>query len=233
MIGNKGQMSKEPSIKKAAKIFGVWKLGILWAFALCPWSFAADKPAPKTQYSYADITVPLPRADEPRREKVSITLAENYLRDGARAWVGTKDCITCHTTGLYLQVRPALTRQLGPPLPEMRDFFVTQLREMKSLPEAKQQAGIKPAQFIYAAAGLAEWDAHVTRKLSPETLAALAAMFALQRTNGTWGSLDCWPPYESDAYHLATVAAMAAGTSPGWLRHVEAGRRASVERLKD
>ena len=45
---------------------------------------------------------------------------------------------------------------------------------------------------------------------------ALALAFKLQRDTGTWGSLDCWPPYESSAYHLATVAAMAAGTAPGW-----------------
>ena len=42
-------------------------------------------------------------------------------------------------------------------------------------------------------------------------------MFSLQREHGSWGTQDCWPPYESDAYHLATVAAMAAASAPGWL----------------
>lgn len=46
-------------------------------------------------------------------------------------------------------------------------------------------------------------------------------MLTLQRDGGTWGSLDCWPPYESSAYHLATVAAMAIGTAPGWLDSVQ------------
>ena len=58
----------------------------------------------------------------------------------------------------------------------------------------------------------------MTGRLSPETDRALRLMFALQREHGSWGTQDCWPPYESDAYHLATVAALAAGTAPGWLK---------------
>ena len=45
-------------------------------------------------------------------------------------------------------------------------------------------------------------------------------MFEIQLDSGTWGTLDCWPPYESDAFHEATVAAMAAATAPGWLKKV-------------
>jgi squalene-hopene/tetraprenyl-beta-curcumene cyclase len=81
----------------------------------------------------------------------------------------------------------------------------------------------KPAQVIYLAAGLAEWDKHVTGTLSADTDKALHLMFAIQEDSGTWGTLDCWPPYESDAYHEATVAALAAATAPGWLSDVEAG----------
>ena len=218
-------------MRLAKMAYRAWVLEFLWTLVIGHWSFAGERP--KAQYSHGDITVPLPSAEEPRLKKISLPLAENYLRNGARAWAGSKDCVSCHTTGLYLQVRPALTRQLGAPLPEMREFFLAQLREMKALPEAKQQAGTKPAQFIYLASGLAEWDAHVARRLSPETSDALAAMFALQRANGAWGSADCWPPYESDSYHLATVAAMSVGTAPGWLKYADANQEAGVERLKD
>ena len=41
------------------------------------------------------------------------------------------------------------------------------------------------------AAGLAEWDAHGGKALSKETGEALSLMFAIQRNNGTWGTLDC------------------------------------------
>ncbi len=75
----------------------------------------------------------------------------------------------------------------------------------------------RPGQVIYSAAGLAEWDKHVTKSLSPETEQALKLMFEIQLPSGTWGSADCWPPYESDAFHEATVAAVAVADAPGWL----------------
>ena len=58
-------------------------------------------------------------------------------------------------------------------------------------------------------------------------------MLDLQRDSGTWGSLECWPPYESSAFHLATTAAMAIGTAPGWLAGLQDDAvKARVERLK-
>jgi squalene-hopene/tetraprenyl-beta-curcumene cyclase len=59
-------------------------------------------------------------------------------------------------------------------------------------------------------------------------------MLNLQLESGTWGALDCWPPYESSAYHLATVAAMALGTAPDWLAKLtDENLKARVERLKN
>ncbi len=71
------------------------------------------------------------------------------------------------------------------------------------------------------------------RQVVPETDDALKLMLDIQKEGGTWGSLDCWPPYESDAYHLATVAAMAVATAPGWLEAQKDEKvLASVESLK-
>ena len=86
--------------------------------------------------------------------------------------------------------------------------------------------------MIYAAAGLAEWDARLTKSVSPETEQALNLMFEIQRPNGTWGSADCWPPLpESDPFHLATVAAIA--VAPGWQANLsDTQRKAGVENLK-
>lgn len=146
--------------------------------------------------------------------------AVEYLEKGTLAWNSQRKCITCHTNGTYMVIRPALTAKLGKPSDATREFFLTTLKSFVAEDRAKLKQSTRPAQLIYLAAGLAEWDAHVTKKLSPETEQALSLMFEIQLSSGTWGSLDCWPPYESDAFHEATVAAMAAATVPGWLKKV-------------
>lgn len=190
---------------------------------------AGDKP----QYEFESIKVPPASADEPKRDSVSVKAAVEYLDHGAKAWSGARKCISCHTNGTYLSVRPALTPQLGPPSAEIREFFVTTLKSLKETDREELKKSTKPAQVIYVAAGLAEWDAHVSKTLSPETAEALALMFEIQQDSGTWFSLDCWPPFESDAYHEATVAAMAVGTAPGWLANLKDEKLlAGVARLK-
>jgi squalene-hopene/tetraprenyl-beta-curcumene cyclase len=162
-----------------------------------------------------------------------VNKALDYLEHGALAWNGSRKCVTCHTNGTYMVIRPALSARVGAPNAEMRRHFVASLDQFAQKKPEEQQESVAPAQAIYMAAGLAEWDVHVNKALSPETERALALMFSLQRESGTWGSLDCWPPYESSAYHLATVAAMAVGTAPGWLEKLgDEKLKAGVERLK-
>jgi len=177
--------------------------------------------APKPQYAHGAIHIPAATADEAKRALVSVEQAEKYLEEASAAWNGKHKCISCHTNGTYMTVRPALSQSLGVPEDAQRTFFLDQLKELAAENPKKLQRGVAPAQVIYLAAGLAEWDAHVTGQLSPETEQALRLMFALQREHGSWGTQDCWPPYESDAYHLATVAAMAVSTAPGWLEKIE------------
>lgn len=185
------------------------------------------------QYRFEGIDIPPATADEPKLERLSVAKAAEYLEKGTLAWNGTRKCVTCHTSGTYFTVRPALSSKLGVPGDKMREHVVDQFAQFEKKNPEEQQQSTYPAQAIYIAAGLAEWDAHITHKLSPETERALAQMFKLQRDTGTWGSLDCWPPYESSAYHLATVAAMAAGTAPGWLANLKDPQLLSaVESLK-
>ncbi len=179
----------------------------------------AEDAAP--QYEFEELTVDAASADEPLNPMLSIESALEHLDHGALAWSRQRKCVTCHTNGSYMVIRPALTPQFGKPRESIREFFVEQLQQYVATEREKLQVGTRPAQVIYVAAGLAEWDAHVTRKLSAETDEALRLMFALQRESGTWGSADCWPPLESSAYHLATVAAMAAATAPGWLESLQ------------
>ena len=177
---------------------------------------AADQP----QYEHEGILIPKAAADEAKLDKLSVPLAVKYLEEGTVAWNGQRKCITCHTNGTYMTVRPALTPKLGKPSEATREFFLATLKTFETEDRAKLKQSTRPAQVIYLAAGLSEWDAHVTKQLTPETEKALSLMFEIQLDSGTWGTLDCWPPYESDAFHEATVAAMAAATAPGWLMKV-------------
>ena len=182
------------------------------------------------QYACESIQVPAATADEPRRQKLSTAMAVDHLEQGSVAWSGQRQCISCHTNGTYMLARPALSKSLGTPPESTLGFFREQLATLSAEPPEKLRKSTKPAQVIYLAAGLAEWDKHVTDTLSADTDKALRLMFAIQEDSGTWGTLDCWPPYESDAFHEATVAALATATAPGWLAAVEGG---SDDELKE
>src|SRR5262249_41151808 len=151
----------------------------------------------------------------------SLKLASDYLDRGALAWTKARGCVSCHTNGTYLQIRPALTPWLGRPSEEIRKFFVDTVRSLKSEQREKLLVGIRPTQVTYVAAGLAEWDANVTGKLSHETEEALAVMFDVQSDSGAWGNADCWPPFESSSFHGTTIACLAAATAPGWLANLK------------
>ena len=172
------------------------------------------------QYQFEAISVPRATADEPVRAQLSIEAAAKYLEHGSVAWSGQRKCVSCHTNGTYMTIRPQLSRTLGPPDAANRVFFIEQLQKLQAEPLERLKQSTRPAQVIYIAAGLAEWDAAVGGSLSPETETALELMFRIQTDEGTWGTLDCWPPFESDAYHEATVAAMAAAAAPGWIAKV-------------
>lgn len=193
----------------------VAELAILHAFGIN--AVTADD----FQYQFEEINIPRASADEPLRGEFSAQAASEYLEQGSAAWSGSRRCVSCHTNGTYMTIRPALSESLGKPPASHRDFFVEQLHSLQEQPESRLKQSTRPAQVIYIAGGLAEWDRHVSGSLSAETDEALRLMLSLQLETGTWGSLDCWPPFESDAFHEATVAAMAIATAPGWLESVK------------
>ena len=135
------------------------------AFTLAKPVLAGDEP----QYEFGDIRISQASSAEPIRERLSVGKAATYLDQAARAWYGARKCISCHTNGTYMLVRPALVAQLGRPSEEVRDSFVTALKDLASSKHEDLLKSTRPAQVIYAAAGLAEWDAHLTKSLSPET----------------------------------------------------------------
>lgn len=186
------------------------------------------------QYKFEEILIPRASAEEEVRSEFSLNAAVEYLEQGAHAWSGQKKCVSCHTNGTYMQIRPALSELLGAPAVSHREFFVRQLEKLNEQPRDLLRESTRPAQVIYVAAGLAEWDARVTGQLSPETSQALELMFELQDDQGTWFSLDCWPPLESDAYHEATVALMAVSAAPDWPASIpQADKRAQIQQGLD
>ncbi len=185
------------------------------------------------QYEFGTIRIPGAQAAEPVRHEFSLDLASQYIEEGAVAWTRGRKCVTCHTNGTYLALRPSLSGQLGKPNQEVRDLFVKLLRGgIRQLGESRD---LGDSHLIYIARGLAEWDAHVSGQLSADTSLALKQLFERQLPTGEWKPiLDSWPPLESSAFQEATVAAMAVGVAPGWLSGLTDQRlMAGVERLKD
>ena len=120
----------------------------LFCLFVAPALFAA---AP--QYKSPDITIPAASADEPVLKKFSLTKANDYLEKGAVAWTRKRGCVTCHTTGTYMQIRPALTLVLGKPTKEIRKLFTGELAKFQKLKPAALRKGTQPAEIIYTAAG--------------------------------------------------------------------------------
>lgn len=170
-----------------AVLGGVGLFAVLWLAAV-PWLRAA---AEDFQYEFESLAIPAASADEPPLGKLSVSRAVAYLEQGARAWNGSHECVTCHTNGAFMMNRPVLADRLGPPDEAFRRHFVGQLEELLADTPEQQQRGIAPAQAVTLAAGLAEWDAHLTGTLSADTERALALMFRLQEDSGTWVSNDC------------------------------------------
>lgn len=182
------------------------------------------------QYHLNELAVPRAASDEPFIGKFSPRKALDYLEKGALVWVRQAGCVSCHTAGTYMLVRPQLAR-FGPPSAEVRDFFVRQLDFFDTKPPEWFKAA-NPQQVIYTAAGLAEYDARVGGKLSEPTARAIEKMLSVQLASGTWEHDNCWPPLESSGFHAATIAARAIAVAPGWLerQHTD-GIRQAVERL--
>lgn len=201
-------------------------------FVGLPWITEGEESS-KYQYEYGPIRVPGARASEPVRQSASVALAAEYVEQGAVAWTRDRKCVTCHTNGTYMALRPSLSGPLGKPSQEIRDLFVRLLRDGTRQLGGDHELG--DSHLIYIARGLAEWDAHVSGHLSADTSLALEQLFKRQLPTGEWEPIArCWPPLESSAFQEATVAAMAVGVAPGWLSGLTDQRlKTGVERLKD
>lgn len=215
------------------------KLPIL--LIILPVIATAAQPKPGFQYQTEGIAVSLPSADEPRVSAFgpdTVRAASEYLEKGAICWVREKSCINCHTTGPYMTERPALTPLLGKPNEEILNDFIGSVPEKVVPVKETQKNGHKyyPRSFIsvWCSLGLAEWDKHVTGKLSEPTDRSLRDMFERQSANGAFTSYgEVEVPHITTDFELTLQAARAITAAPGWLANLkDTALLAKIEKMK-
>jgi squalene-hopene/tetraprenyl-beta-curcumene cyclase len=175
---------------------------------------ARKKPA--FQYKSEGIAVPAATPDEPRVKAFgpdTVAAAAKYLDDGAHYWVRERSCLACHSTGVYMVERSALTRQLGKPSEEVRKDFIA------SLPKGPGKPGDgNAATSIWRSSGLASWDRHVTGKLSEHTARSLRHTLMILPDNAAYDTIKLIEiPYITTRFELTVQAMRALVTAPGWL----------------
>src|SRR5262249_46006591 len=130
-------------------------------------ALGADSKKPAFQYKSEGIEVPAATADEPKVKSFgapTVMAAAKYLDDGAHFWVRERTCLACHSTGVYLVERSALTKQLGRPSEEVLKSFIASVPKVPGKPGAGDAA-----TSVWRSSGLASWDRHVAGKLSQHT----------------------------------------------------------------
>ena len=189
------------------------------------------KPKPEFQYQSEGIEVPAATADEPRVKafgRDTIAAAAKYLDDGAHHWVREKSCIACHSTGVYMVERSALTALLGKPSDEVLVDFIN------FIPKPEAKSDISSISSVWRSSGLASWDKHVTGKLSEHTARSLQRTMTRLEPGGffkTYKEVEI--PYITTHFELTVQAARAVVTAPGWLASLkDADTLERVARMK-
>jgi squalene-hopene/tetraprenyl-beta-curcumene cyclase len=220
-------------------LFAMALLAVADVFAAEPKPVPQPRPKPQFQYESGDIRISLPTADEPRVKSFgaeSIRAAAKYLDDGAVAWMREKSCVACHTPGAYMLDRPLLTKQLGKPNEEVLAVFITGLQD--KLPAKKEKDGVTyyalAERAVWRAAGLVQWDKHVTGKTSEHTDRALRSMLLQLSSHGGFYMPDPVEiPHETTDLELSQHAARAIVEAPGWLASLkDPDLLERIERLK-
>jgi squalene-hopene/tetraprenyl-beta-curcumene cyclase len=192
----------------------------------------ADAKKPAFQYKSEGIEVPAATADEATVKTfgpATVEAAAKYLDDGAHYWVRERSCLACHSTGVYMVERSALTRHLGKPSEEVRKDFIA------SMPTNPGKPGDgNAATSVWRSLGLASWDKHVTGKLSEHTARSLRHTLMILPDDNLYDTIKLIEiPYITTRFELTVQAMRALVTAPGWLASLEdADLLARVKRIK-
>lgn len=188
---------------------------------------STEKPKPAFQYKSEGIEVAAASADEPKVTAFgpdTIRAARKYLDDGANSWIREKNCVACHSTGVYMVERPVLTSLLGKPSDEVQAQFIKSMPDSVGEPVMRDGAKYFGAsiQTVWRASGLAAWDKHVTGTLTEHTDKALRQTLQCLADEGfimTFPQVEI--PYITTDFELTVQAARAIATAPGWIDSVK------------
>src|SRR5262249_29856948 len=143
-------------------------------------------------------------------------------------WVRTKACLACHSTGVYMVERSAVTKQLGKPSEEvLRDFI-------SSVPKGAGKPGDSAAASVWRSSGLASWDRYVEGKLSEHTDRSLRHTVMILPDDNMYPRIKLIEiPYITTRFEQTVQAMRAIVTAPGWLANLkDTELLARVERIK-
>ena len=172
------------------------------------------------------------RSDEPLIDQFSLQRAVAFSDASALQWEQQRDCVTCHTNGLYL-VAAARVAPTSPENRRAREFARGYLnRYVVEKQEASGQRGAVEG-LVATTCFLAISDINTDGKLSTDTRRALDHMWSLQDEDGGWSAwLKCgWPPFETDDHFGVSLAAVTAGVLPQSYRETD-GAAAGIQRLR-
>jgi squalene-hopene/tetraprenyl-beta-curcumene cyclase len=195
-------------------------------------ALGADPKKVPFQYKSEGIEVPAATAEEPKVKRFgpqTIKAAARYLDDGAHFWVRERSCLACHSTGVYMVERSALTMQLGKPSEEVLKKFIA------SVPRVAGKPGDSDAATsVWRSSGLASWDRHVEGKLSQHTDRSLRHTVMILPDDNMYDTIKLIEiPYITTRFELTVQAMRAMITAPDWLASLkEAELLTRVERIK-
>lgn len=164
------------------------------------------------------------------------------LRTGS----GEAKCVSCHTAIPYALARPLLRIATGETAPTAHETRIldTVRQRVANLADEAPFYDHTEAKKVESAGVEAVLNAFVltrndslgrSAQPSTPTRTAMARLWATQRADGAWNWLDFGlEPYETTdaAYHGATLAAMAAGSSPGRNASNDAAGTAGLAKLR-
>lgn len=200
-------------------------------FSVAGIALAADPKKPAFQYKSEGIEVPAATPDEPKVKTFgpeTVKAAAKYLDDGAHHWVREKTCLACHSTGVYMVERSALTKQLGKPSEEVLKNFIA------TVPKAPGKPGASAEASVWRSSGLASWDRYVEGKISEHTERSLRHTVMILPDDNMYDTIKLIEiPYITTRFELTVQAMRAMVTAPGWLANLKDPELLTrVERIK-
>ena len=132
-----------------------------------------------------------------------------------------------------------LSKFLAQPNPEILANFVadvpTNIKPVKEVERKGHRYYPRSFSSVWRSLGLAEWDRHISGKLSQHTDRSLRDMFERQSSDGsfvTYGEVEI--PHITTDFELTLQAARAVTAAPGWLSGIEdEGLRAKVNKMME